>query len=272
MAFEVDAEYVRSQILPSLLGIGSRYGNEVDPILLQGKVLEAVRVTEQRLSTRIQVTHFKGWLGPGPKPPNVPGAEATDTTPAVEPLEWEGPYAWVAISPSDGFLTWKLNIRPLQQLLGGYFMIPGTTAPGIHIEASWMRVDPTKNEIGLMPRYGSAALILPNLPFGLFNWMQQRIDKATLWEYRAGMSDSDWDRYPQLNHLIGLRAAMDYLPILSARINPSGVTSQSADGLSISRSSGYVFKDLEERLKAEADEYQSQIQDSWEGTSSLMIL
>jgi len=75
-----------------------------------------------------------------------------------------------------------------------------------------------------------------------------------------------------INHLIGLRAAISYLPILSMRVNPSGATSVSADGLSISRSSGYAFHDLEDRLKAEADDMQNQVLDAWEGPSALTIL
>jgi hypothetical protein len=268
----VDAAYVKSQILPTLLGLSSRYGEAIDPFLLDQKVKQAVREVEQRLSTRVQITHVQGWLGPGPKPPNVPGQPATDSSPAVEPQEWEGSYPWTSITPSDGFLTWRMNLRPLQQVLSGFFMIPGSFAPGIKIEASWIRPDPTSGECTLMPQYGSAALVLPNLPFGLFNWMQQRINHSMLWEYRAGMSESDWDRFPQINTLIGLRAAIKYLPILSAKINPSGVTSQSADGLSQSRSSGYVFKDLEERLKGEADEIQTEVLDAWDGPSALGVL
>jgi hypothetical protein len=272
MPMLVCSEYVRSEILPSLLGMSSRYSNHVNPHLLHQKVVQAVREVEQRLSTRMQITHMKGWLGPGPRPPNVPGADATDSTPAIEPLEYEGPYPWEAISPSDGFLQWRVNLRPLQQVIGGYFMIPGSFAPGVKIEASWMRPDPLSGTLTLMPQYGSAALILPNLPFGLFNWMQQRINHSMLWEYRAGMSESDWDRYPQINQLIGLRAAIKYLPILSTMVNPSGVTSESGDGLSISRSSGYVFKDIEERLVAEADGIQNEILDAWDGPAALGVL
>jgi len=272
MPMEVDVEYVRSQVIPGLIGMGSRYADLVDPFWIKSKIKEAVREVEQRLSTRVQVTHFQGWLGPGPKPPNLPGSPATDSAPAVEPQEWEGSYSWPSMSPSDGFLSWRLNHRPLQQVLDGHFLIPGSFVPGIEIKASWIRPDPLSGECVLMPQYGSAALVLPNLPFGLFNWMQQRIGHSMIWEYLAGLSESDWDRFPMINHLIGLRAAISYLPILSMRVNPSGATSVSADGLSISRSSGYAFHDLEDRLKAEADDMQNQVLDAWEGPSALTIL
>ena len=272
MPLQVDASYLRSRILPGLIGLSGRYANFADPDSLDAAVAEGIREVEQRLSTRVEITHFKGWLGPGAMPENVPSAPATESTPAVEAVEYEPSYSWTSMSPSDGFLHWRLNIRPLQEVLGGSFRIPGSFAPGIEIKPDWMRPDPYTSEIVLMPQYGSAALVLPNLPFGLFNWMQQRINHAILWEYRAGMSASNWSRFPQMNRLIALRAAIKYLPALSLKINPTGLTSQSADGLSQSRSSGYVFKDLEERLAKEADDIQSQILDAWEGTSSLGVM
>jgi hypothetical protein len=268
MALLADASYVRSQILPTLIGHGGRYSNFVNPSTLEDHCIDAIREVEQKLSTRMTVTVFRGWLGPGSKPANI---AAVVGPPAVEAIEYEGAYAWPSMCPSDGFLSWKLRHRPVQEVIVGNFRIPGSFAPGIEIKASWMRVDPY-GDITLMPQYGSAALVLPNLPFGLFNWMQQRINGSMLWEYRAGMTESDWGRFPQVNRLIGIRAALKYLPVLSLKINPSGLTSQSADGLSQSRSSGYVFKDIEERLKAEADDIQTSILDAWEGTSALGVL
>jgi hypothetical protein len=268
MPLLVNASYVRSQILPTLIGHSGRYANHVNPTTLEDHCIDAIREVEQKLSTRMAVTQFRGWLGPEAKPANIP---AVVGPPAVEAIEYEGAYAWPSMCPSDGFLPWKLRHRPVVQVLAGHFRVPGSFAPGIEIKAEWMRVDPY-GEIKLMPQYGAAALVLPNLPFGLFNWMQQRIDGSMLWEYRAGMTESDWERFPQMNRLIGIRAALKYLPTLSMKINPGGLTSQSADGLSQSRSSGYVFKDLEERLKTEADDIQTSIQDAWEGSSALGVL
>ena len=272
MALEVDSDYVRSQILPTLIGHAGRYANHADPYLLGTLVQQAIRKVEQRLSTRVAITHFNGWLGPMARPANVPAVPATDTTPAVEAVEIEAPYHWPSITPSDGFLTWKLNIRPIQEVIGGNFIIPGSNTPGIFLKPDWMRVDTNMGEITLMPQYGAAALVLPNLPFGLFNWMQQRIAHSTLWEYRAGLSESDWDRWPQINRLIGLEAALKFLPVLSFKINPSGVSSESGDGLSISRSSGYVFKDMAATLQEEADSISTQILDAWDGNMALGVL
>ena len=266
MPFLVDADYVRAQILPTLIGKSGRYFEVIGPDMVQDCVDSAVAEVEQRLSTRVRPTHFIGNLGPDPSPvPDLP------TDPAVEPTEYEGPYDWPNMSASAGYLTWRLNVRPIIQVVAGHLVLPGTFTPGIEIKGSWMRVHPT-GDIELMPQYGSAALVLPNMPFGLFNWMQQRIPEAMMWEYHAGLRESDWRRYPWINRLIGIRAALKLLPVLSMKINPSGVTSQSADGLSISRKSGYVFADIEDRLAKEADALQSQVLDAWDGTTSLMVL
>jgi hypothetical protein len=272
MPLQVDSAYVRSQILPTLIGHSGRYAGSADPFLLGRLVNEAVREVEQKLSTRMAITHFKGWMGPGARPGNTPAVAATDTTPAIEAVEYEPTYQWPSIAPSDGFLHWQLNVRPVQELLGGDFQIPGSFSPGIHIKQDWMRVDSVTGEIVLMPQYGAAAMVLPNLPFGLFNWMQQRINHSMVWEYRAGLSESDWDRFPQINRLVGLVAALKYLPVLSLKINPSGVTSQSGDGLSQSRSSGYVFADMDKTLREEAEAIKTQVLDAWEGSSALGIL
>lgn len=266
MALLVDAGYLETHILPTLIGSGARYCGLFDPLLLQSFVDEAVAEVQQRLSTRFTPTRFTGWLGPGPRP--VPATPA----PGDEPSEVEPPYQWPNISPSAGFLTWRLRVRPVIELVGGSLRLPGSFNPGVQLQPDWFRVNSGTSEITLMPSYGAAALVMPNLPFGLFNWMQQRIPEAVLFDYRAGMQDDDWIRYPQVNRLVGLRAGVRLLPALSMRVNPTGLTSQSADGLSQSRSSGYAFKDLEERLKSEADEIQSQILDAWDGTSALAVL
>jgi len=189
----------------------------------------------------------------------------------VPPVEYEAPYQWPNTAPSAGYLTWRLRVRPVVELIGGKLVLPGSFQPGVVLNRDWLRVDPL-GEITLMPQYGAAALVLPNLPFGLFNWMSQRIPEAVLWDYRAGMQDFHWRRFPQINHLVALRTACALLPTLSQKINPTSLTNESADGLSISRKSGYIFADLEERLSKEADAIQGQVLDAWEGSSALAVL
>lgn len=272
MPFAVNSSFVESHILPTILGPGGRCDGVLDPEVIQTYVDEAAAEVQQRLSTRFVVTRFQGWMGPGIRPQGTVAVPADGVNPAVEALEYEAPHLWPNISPSAGYLSWRMLVRPIVEMQKGILRLPGSHTPGVEIQPDWLRVNPHSSEITLMPSYGSAAMVTPSLPFGLFNWMHQRVPEAVAWHYRAGMTDEDWRRFPQINRLVGLRAAIMVLPVLSMRINPSGLTSQSADGLSQSRSSGYVFKDLEERLKNEADAIQSQVLDAWDGTAALNIL
>jgi hypothetical protein len=268
MAFKVDAAYVRDTVLAPLIGRGARYEGVVNSTFLQEFVDEAKQATEQRLSTRFVPTDFAGWDGVGSRP----GPTAAGTSPVTPAVEIEPPYMWPSLSPGLGFLTFRLRIRPVLEFYGGVLRLPGAPAPGVDLKPEWFRTDSYTAELTLMPNFGGASLIMPNLPFGLFNWMRQRIPDAVVMKYRAGMDEQDWARFPQVNRLVALRAAVTCLPALAMRINPTQVTSKSADGLSISRASGYVFHDLEERLVKEADAVQTQILDAWEGSSALSIL
>jgi hypothetical protein len=272
MAFEVDADYVKARILPTLIGVGARYANVISPDEITLRVQEERHLAEQRLSTRFELTEFRGWMGPGARPEDVPPVPATNTTPAVEGIEYEGPYQWPSLAPGAGYLEWRLNYRPVIEIIKGTLVLPGTTQPGIDILSEWLRTDSGPGEGTLMPRYGMAALVLPNLPFGLFQFMKTRIPKSMLWNYRAGMGAKEWRLYPQINRLVALKVAIGLLPTLSLRINPSGALSTSADGLSVSRKSGYAFSDIEERLKKEAEMIEQQTLDAWDGNSTLVVL
>lgn len=269
MPLVVDAAYVRDTVLAPLIGRGARYENVVNPEILAEFVNEASRAVQQRLSTRFVPTVFNGWDGGGPRPRNT---AATAGPPPTDPIEIEGPYDWPSLSPGPGFITFRLRIRPLQEFISGHLRLPGAPAPGVDLRPDWFRIDPYFGNLILMPNFGGAALVMPNLPFGLFNWMRQRIPDGVTFSYRAGMTEDDWILYPQVNRLVALRAAIAALPTLAQKINPTQVTSKSADGLSLSRASGYVFKELEERLSKEADAIQTQVLDSWEGTSALSVL
>lgn len=269
MPLTVDSAYVRSTVLSPLIGTGARYAGVIADTVLDEFVNEASRAVQQRLSTRFVPTQFTGWDGVGPRPSNT---AATVGPPPTEPIEVEGPYLWPSLSPGPGFLVFRVRIRPILELLGGHLRLPGAPAPGVDLRPDWFRIDPYYGELALMPNFGGAALVMPNLPFGLFNWMRQRIPDGVTFNYRAGMTDDDWAMYPQVNRLVALRAAIAALPTLAQKINPTQVTSKSADGLSISRASGYVFSDLEKRFTEEADAIQTQVLDAWEGTSALSIL
>ena len=272
MAFQVDADYVKARALPTLIGIGARYANVINPAEIQERVMEEKHLAEQRLSTRFEITEFRGWMGPGSRPEDIPAIPAAPPLPAVEAVEYEGPYQWPSLAPGAGYLEWRMNYRPVIEIIKGTLVLPGTIQPGIDILSEWLRTDSLGGEGTLMPRYGMAALVLPNLPFGLFQFMKSRIPKSMLWNYSAGMGEHEWRLYPQINRMVALKTAIGLLPTLSLRINPSGATSTSADGLSVSRKSGYAFLDIEERLKKEYEAIEQQTLDAWDGNSGLVIM
>jgi hypothetical protein len=144
----------------------------------------------------------------------------------------------------------------------------------VPLQADWIRCEYRKpgGEIVLMPLYGSTPFVLPQLPLGVLGFMNQRLPDAVIWNYTAGMREGDFRRYPQLNRLVGLLAGLQLLPGIGQRINPTGATSSSADGLSVSRSGGYALKDMDERLKTEAEAIQNQIIDAWDGTLGFQVL
>ena len=271
MVLSVDATYLKSTIIPTLIGTGGRFAGLVDDTVLTEFITEATAEVQQRLSTRFTPTLFVGWGGPGVRPADIP-LNPNGTPPVTQATEYEPPHMWPNISPSAGFLEWRMRIRPVLQVVGGNLRLPGALVPGVDLQPDWFRVNYYTGTLTLMPSYGAAALVLPNLPFGLFNWMQQRIPEAVTFSYLAGMTDAEWARFPQINRLVGLHAAIKLLPILAAKVNPTGLTSRSADGLSQSYSSGYALKDMDEKLSAEAQAILDQVLDAWDGTHALTIL
>jgi hypothetical protein len=269
MPFLVDEAYVRTRVLPTLLGPGAPYATKIPLGEIQDAVERAKWSVQQRLSTRFTATEVKGWMGPGRRPES----DLTPPEPIGDwvPTEYEDPYSWPSMVPGDGFLRFKPRLRPILEFHGGQLLLPGTSEAPVELLASWFRVE-TNGELVLMPSYGASALILPNLPFGIFNFLNQRIPHGVLLNYRAGMTETDWIKNPTITRLIGLYAGIETLPVLSFHINPGAVTSHSADGLSESFASGYIFKDVEERLKTEAEALEMKILDGWDGPSALVIL
>lgn len=266
MPLSVDATYIRTNILPGLIGTGAPFNAAVTDPMLADSITNATAVLEQRLSTRFTLTEFRGFFGPAARPDDDPTQ--------VPPLEYEDPYMWPSMSPGDGYLRWMPRIRPLVQVLSGTLYLPGVAVAPVPLQADWIRCEYRKpgGEIVLMPLFGSTPFALPQLPFGFLNLAQSRLPDSVLWDYTAGMRPGDFARFPQINRLLGLVAGMMVLPGLGMKINPTGLSSQSADGLSVSRGNAYPFKDLEDRLKAEAQELQDQILNAWDGTLGLQIL
>lgn len=271
MPFLVDADYIRGRVLPTLIGPGARYAGVLDPQDIQDTVVQVAREVEQQLSTRFSVTEFRSWMGPGARPENVPAVPPSEGGPGAMAIEFIDPVPWPSQSPGPGYLTFLFPFRPLYEIVKGTLQLPGTATPGLQLQPDWFRVDAHKGEATFMPKYGSSAMVAAQLPFGLWQLVSQRLPDSLLWTFRAGLTESDWTRFPQINRLVGLRVACKLLPTISNKINPSGATSSSADGLSVTRKSGYVFADLEERLTKEADALLTVVLDAWDGTSSLSI-
>jgi hypothetical protein len=273
MAYEVDADYVRARILPTLIGLTGKYPNVISREEIQACVEEEKAKTQEDLSTRFEITEFRGWMGPGARPEDV---AAVPPDPPHDPghyaIEYEGPYMWPSMSPGSGYLEFRFNYRPIHQIYKGNLVLPGTTTPGIDIISEWFRTDSIGGTGTLMPRYGMSALILPNLPFGLFQFMKTRIPESILFNYEAGMGAKEWRMFPYVNRLVALRAALPLLRTLSFRINPGGLTSESADGLSISRKSGFVFEDMWKQMNDEAEGLKMKVIDHWDGTSEMAIM
>ena len=184
MAFKVDAAYVRDTVLAPLIGRGARYEGALGVSVIEEFVAEAKLATEQRLSTRFTPTNFSGWDGVGSRP----GPTNADPTaiPPVLPAEIEPAYMWPNMVPGLGFPTFRMRVRPVLELYGGILRLPGAPAPGVNLKPEWFRVESYTAEVNLMPNFGGASLIMPNLPFGLFNWMRQRIPDGVIFQYRTG--------------------------------------------------------------------------------------
>lgn len=266
MPLNVDATYIRSNILPGLIGTGAKYATAVTDPQLEEALAIAQGFLEQRLSTRFQVTEFQGFFGPGLRPDDSPSS--------TPPLEYEDAYMWPSRTPGEGYLRWEPRIRPLVQVKGGTLYLPGVSVAPVPLQADWVRAEYRKpgGEIVLMPLYGSTPFALPQLPFGFISLAEDRIPVAVLWNYTAGLRDGDFARFPQLRRLVGLTAAIQVLPGLAMQMNPTGLSSQSADGLSVSAGNAYRLKDYEERLKTEQQDLLNEILDAWDGTLGLAIL
>lgn len=220
---------------------------------LDGALDRAIKQAEsfvaQELGTRWDVTQFRSYMG------------AADPGAPVSGEEFEAPYDWPGYTPGDGYPRIRTRVRPLVAVTGLNLNLPGSIVAPYSIPLSWCRVDRSTHEIMIAPSAGT-------VPFGLAQarwWTGLRIPEAALLEYTAGLGEAGLATYPQLARLASLHAALFFLPSAAIILNPSTLSSESADGLSQSRSNGYVFKDLEDRLRTEADALMLSFRHLWDG-------
>lgn len=216
------------------------------------------REVEVSLGMRFDVTRLVPWSGAG--------------LPALaEGEESESPYQWPGRLPGDGFARFKPRVRPIQTVESITLRTPGSLVAAFEVPLDWIQVDRLSQEILICPTQGVSvlgSLVGGGLGLGLFG---SRAPNAVSITYTAGLGPAGLREWPQLRRLLELRTAVALLAKVSMYVNPSAVSSVSADGLSQSRSSGYVFKDMEERLREEADEIQRVVMDRWDGLMPLVL-
>jgi len=226
--------------------------------VLQRAIDIAVSEVQRELGTRMDVTTFIPYLGATVPP-------VLDQTGG--PQEYCGYMQWPGNVPGDGFPSFRPKVRPLQGVVSAVIYFPGALITNFTIPLSWFRIDRLTSEIVLAPTGGDAVYALAYASGGM-GW---RTPQSLALSYSAGLGPQGMLDWPQVDHLISLRATLRLLPTFSNWFNPTGLSSISADGLSQTRSSGYMFKDWEDRLKAEADDLKRSILDLWDGPSFQML-
>ena len=260
----ITAASLRRGHLRGIIGPGARFENVPDLDLeIEDSISKVEREVELELSTRCAVTTFKG----------VMTHEAPASLEAeLVPTEWEGPYAWPPRVPGDGLPRFALKARPVVSIDSLVLILPGGIQYPVTLPVDWVRLDHIQGELMLAPSLVSAPLQAAGytgpLILGLTN---RQLPMSVLISYKAGLGAIGLRQWPQVSRLIGLLSAIRILPMLSTLLNPDVLTSQSADGLSESRASGYAYKDLDERLQAGADKARESLLALWDGPG-LMVL
>jgi hypothetical protein len=71
--------------------------------------------------------------------------------------------------------------------------------------------------------------------------------------------------------MVELRAVSLLLPTFSTIMNPEAIANESADGLSQSRSSNFVYDDLHKHYEAEIKKEADSIRALWDGPDLLVL-
>ncbi len=253
----ITAATLRAGLLSGLIGPGARF-ESISNGDLDGAILEAEAWVEQELSTRLQIKEFQSGMGVGP------------WDAAADP-EQEGPYVWPGSIPSDGFPRLRSKVRPLVELKGVTLSFPGGIQSPVAMPLSWFRVDHIPGEVLIAPSPMGAPFMFTGMAGPVIGLTGRQLPDAVLLNYTAGLGPAGLAKWPQVGRLVALRASIQVLPQLSLLANPEILTSLSADGLSQSRASGFVYKDLEDRLQAEADMVRDHLLGLWDGPD-LMVL
>lgn len=162
-------------------------------------------------------------------------------------------------------------MRPVLTVESISLRTPGSLMAPFQVPDDWIQVDRVAQEILICPTSGAAvlgSLIGGGLGFGMFG---SRSPNSVLITYTAGLGPAGLAKWPQIRRILELRTVISLLGQVSLFINPSALSNVSADGLSQSRSSGYAFKDMEDRLSAEADALQTTLLNRWDGLMPIVL-
>jgi hypothetical protein len=255
--FEVTPNYLLSTYLSGLVRRLPQLGEEPCASFLADAIAEAQWKVQKDLGTRFVPTTF------------IPQLDtAADGYPSQSngPAEFEPYYQWPGVLPGDGFPRIKPRVRPIQQIISLVLTVPGTIISQFTFDNSWLRTDRISNEIVIAPT-GSNAIYALAYAMGGLGW---RTPQTAALSYVAGL-DPAYPNWPKVNRLTAMRACLALFPMLSAWLNPTALSSISADGLSQSRKSGYVFADLAERYEKDCEALINELLAAWDGPGLVVL-
>lgn len=253
----VDTAYLLATYLG---GIATRLPQLREPgceIVMTEAIEEAEWNVRRDISTRFDVTHFV---------PDLSANAQTDLDQTGGPQEYESLYQWPGVGPGDGFPRIKPKIRPIQRIVSLKLNMPGTIISNFEFPLDWLRVDRKAHEIVIAPTGGNAVYALAHAMGGL-GW---RTPQTAALDYYAGMPTGS-DDWPQLKRLVAIRATLQLLPILSGWLNPTALSSISADGLTQSRKSGFIFADWADKLDKDAENMTNDLLAAWDGPGLFVL-
>lgn len=258
MATTITPDRLRESLLAGFAQMPELKSILQDDAILQRQIDIARAWVERHLSTRFDVVRMRGWFGPGAKPTAGPGEE------------YESAYDYPGRYPGDGYQRFVTRVRPLKQFLGGQIKLPGVTFAVADLPVEWFRFQEF-GELMMAPAMFGAPFVSSAALQSLVGFSRGRLPQAVVLDYKAGLDDEDLKRWPQLDRLVELKAAQLLLPTFSSIMNPEGIASESADGLSQSRSSNFVYKDLNEHIESEIKKETTSVLSLWDGPEMLVL-
>ena len=258
MATNITPERLQATLLKGFGSLPEMSDLIADTDILQREIDAARAWVERDMSTRFSVTRMRGWFGPGLKPT------------AAEGEEYESAYDYPGRYPGDGYQRFVTRVRPIKQFLGGQIKLPGVTFAVADLPVDWFRFQEF-GELMMAPAMFGAPFVSSAALQSLVGFSRGRLPQAVILDYKAGLDDDDLKRFPQLDRMVELKAMDRMLVTLSTIMNPEAIANESADGLSQSRSSNFVYKDLAERLEAELKKERDSLCAVWDGPDLLVL-